>query len=172
MKKLLSAVLAAAMCCVMAVPAFAADTVIVPDEDGNPSPDRGDTTVSFNIAPTYTITIPEKVELERKVDAADGTVTYERDAEITAENVRLAEGETIQVTLTGDFALDVAGATEYTLPYTVTAGENPDAVSSGGVVATFGTSTATQTGALHFAAGNPTCAGNYSDTVTFTLSVS
>lgn len=32
-------------------------------------------------APAYTITIPEKVELERKVDAADGTVTYERDAD-------------------------------------------------------------------------------------------
>ena len=84
--------------------------------------------------------------------------------------MRLAEGETIRVTLTGDFTLDVVGTTEYTLPYTVTAGENPDAV-SGGVVAAFGTSTATQTGALHFAAGSPTYAGSYSGTGVFTLVV-
>ena len=88
MKKLLSAVLAAAMCCVMAVPAFAADTVIVPDEDGNPNPETGDIKVSYSVSPAYTVTIP-------------GEVTLGQTATISAQNVRVAKGSQVEVALTG-----------------------------------------------------------------------
>ena len=78
MKKLFSCVLALAMCGVMATTALAEDTVIVQDS-GEQS---GSTAVSFEVAPTYTVTIPATVELE-KVDTG-GTVTYKKDLAITA----------------------------------------------------------------------------------------
>lgn len=168
MKKLLTGALALIMCCTMALPAFA-DTVIVPDKNGNPTPGKGATDVSFNVDPTYTITIPGTVELE-KVEQ-DGAVTYEKDMDVTASaGVRLKEGQTIQVTIDSDFTLEVGTGTTYILPYTVTVGQ--EQIANEDVVATFGTSNIEQTSTLHFAAGNPTYAGEYEDTVTFNIRVS
>lgn len=168
MKKLLTMVLALAMCGAMAVTAFAADTVIKPDEDGNPNPSTGTTDVSFNVDPTYSITIPDKVELTRATHT-DGTVTYENTGKIEAENVRLNEGDTIQVKLESDFTLS-AGNTS--LPYTVTVGDSTEAVANEAVVAEFTTQTSDQESILHFKANDPEYAGEYTDTVTFTILVS
>ena len=162
MKKLFSCVLALAMCGVMATTALAEDTVIVQDS-GEQS---GSTAVSFEVAPTYTVTIPATVELV-KVDTG-GTVTYKKDLAITASaGVRLGEGQKLQVTMTSDFTLSDGGTT---LPYTVTVGESTEAVANGATVASFDTSTEEQTSTLHFAADDPKYAGNYSDTVTFGIS--
>lgn len=166
MKKLLTLVLALAVTVSVSVTAFAADTTIDQDSD----PKTGSTAVSFNVDPTYTVTIPEKVELD-KIDAG-GTITYENDLTVTADaGVCLLEGKVLQVTLKSDsnFNLSANVGVSYKLPYTVTV--NNTEIQNNGVVATFGTSTAEQTSTLHFAADDPAYAGDYSDTVTFTLSI-
>lgn len=161
MKKLLTVVLTLAMVLSLSVTAFAAD--INQDID----PKTGSTNVTFNVDPTYTVTIPATVEL---VKTGTDTITYEKDMTITAAaGVRLLEGQSIQVTLTSDFNLETAASSTYKLPYTVTVGGST--IQNNGVVATFGTNTAEQSSTLHFAANNPTYAGDYSDTVTFTISV-
>ena len=154
MKKLFTILLTVAMLATMSITAFATNTT------------GGSTDVSFNVDPTYTITIPATVELN-KVET-EGVVTYENDYTITAEaGVRLKKNEYIEVTVASDFEMTTAeGAT---LEYTITA-ENA-AVANNGVVAEFATDKAEQTATIHIAANDPDFAGEYKDTVTFTLTV-
>lgn len=167
MKKLLSTILALTLCLAMAVPAFAAE--INQDSDSK----SGDTPVSLTVTPTYTMKIPETIQLEQKT--TNGTVTYEQDATITASaGVRLLAGKQIQVTMApsgSDTSFTLGTIEGATLDYTVTVGSSTAAITSGAEVARFGTSTTEQTSTLHFAAPNPRYAGAYSDTVTFTLSI-
>lgn len=158
MKKLLTIMLALVMVLSLSVTAFAAEI-----DEGSADP-TGSTNVTFQVDPTYTVTIPATVTLVKDSE----TGNYKQDATITATDVRLEEGKVIVVTLSGDFTL-TAGTTD--LPYTVTVGEDTTAVANGAVVATFVTSTEAQSVTLHFAADNPTYAGSYSDTVTFTIAV-
>ncbi|MGN1473481.1 MAG: hypothetical protein ACI4WZ_05355 [Eubacteriales bacterium] len=161
MKKLLTLALALTMALSLSVTAFAAD--ITQDSD----PKTAYTSVTFNVDPTYTVTIPATVTLAK---AEDGS--YKQDVTITAADVRLEEGKTIKVTLASDFKLTTgaAGAT-YELNYTVTVGDSATAIATGDTVATFTTDTNSQSSILHFAADNPTYAGEYKDTVTFTIVV-
>ena len=154
MKKVFALLLTVAMFATMSVTAFAENTT------------GGSTEVSFNVDPTYTVTIPATVELN-KVDI-DGVVTYENDYTLTAQaGVRLKKGEYIEVTVASDFEMTTTeGAT---LDYVITAGGN--AVDNKGVVATFDTDKAEQTATIHIAANDPDYAGEYTDTVTFTLEV-
>ena len=154
MKKLFSFILTVALMATMSVTAFAANTT------------GGSTEVSFNVDPTYTVTIPATVELQKVED--NGTVTYENDYTLTAQaGVRLKKGEYIEVTVASDFKMiTTEGAT---LDYTITA-ENA-AVVNNGVVAEFATDKAEQTSTIHIAANDPDFAGEYKDTVTFTLTV-
>lgn len=154
MKKLFTILLAVALMLSLSVTAFAANTT------------GGSTEVSFNVDPAYTVTIPATVELERQED--NGTVTYENDYTLTAQaGVRLKKGEYIEVTVASDFEMTTTeGAT---LEYTITA-ENA-AVANNGVVAEFATDKAEQTATIHIAANDPDFAGEYKDTVTFTLTV-
>ena len=154
MKKLFALILTVCLLASMSVTAFAENTA------------GGETEVSFNVDPTYTVTIPATVELN-KVDT-DGVITYENDYTLTAEaGVRLKKNEYIEVTVASDFKMTTAeGAT---LDYTITAGGN--AVINDGVVAEFDTDKSEQTATIHIAAADPDYAGEYKDTVTFTLEV-
>ena len=154
MKKLFALILTVAMLFSLSVTAFAANT------------EGGSTEVSFNVDPTYTVTIPATVELERQED--NGTVTYENDYTLTAQaGVRLKKGEYIEVTVASDFEMTTTeGAT---LAYSITAGGND--VADNGVVAEFDTDKAEQTATIHIAANDPDFAGEYKDTVTFTVAV-
>ena len=160
MKKLFALILAVVMIATMSVTAFAAE--IGPGANAS----QGSTEVSFNVDPTYTVTIPATVELD-KVDT-DGVVTYENDYTLTAQaGVRLKKGEYIEVTVASDFKMTTTeGAT---LDYTITA--EGTAVATGGVVAEFETDKAAQSTTIHIAANDPDFAGEYEDTVTFTLEV-
>ena len=154
MKKLFALILAVVMIATMSVTAFAANT------------EGGSTELSFNVDPTYTVTIPATVELNKVED--NGTVTYENDYTLTAQaGVRLKKNEYIEVTVASDFEMTTTeGAT---LAYTITAGGNN--VAMGGVVAEFATDKAEQTATIHIAANDPDYAGEYKDTVTFTIAV-
>ena len=160
MKKLFALILTVCLLATMSVTAFAAE--IGPGANAS----QGSTEVSFNVDPTYTVTIPATVELERQED--NGTVTYENDYTLTAQaGVRLKKGEYIEVTVASDFEMTTTeGAT---LEYTITA-ENA-AVANNGVVAEFATNKAEQTATIHIAANDPDFAGEYKDTVTFTIAV-
>ena len=154
MKKIFTVILTVALLMSLSVTAFAANTT------------GGSTEVSFNVDPTYTVTIPATVELQ-KVDT-EGVITYENDYTLTAEaGVRLKKNEYIEVTVASDFIMTTTeGAT---LAYTITAGGN--AVSGGGVVAEFDTDKLEQAATIHIAAADPDYAGEYKDTVTFTVAV-
>ena len=153
MKKLFALILAVALMATMSTTAFAANTT------------GGSTEVSFNVDPTYTVTIPATVELN-KVEY-NGTVAYENDYTLTAQaGVRLKKGEYIEVTIASDYVMETPqGAT---LAYTVTKDGN---ALDNDVVATFTTDKAEQTATIHIAANDPDFAGEYKDTVTFTVAV-
>ena len=154
MKKLFALILTVCLLASMSVTAFAANRP------------AGSTEVSFNVDPTYTVTIPATVELERQDN--NDTVTYENYYTIGANaGVRLKKNDYIEVTIASDFEMTTEqGAT---LDYTITKGR--DAVATGGVVATFGTDKNAQSTAIHIAANDPDYAGEYKDTVTFTVAV-
>lgn len=154
MKKLFALILTVFLVATMSVTAFAANTT------------GGSTEVSFNVDPTYTVTIPATVELQKVED--NGTVTYENDYTIEANaGVRLLKNEYIEVTVASDFTMETTeGAT---LAYGITAGGN--AVATGGVVAEFETDKDAQSTTIHIAAADPDFAGEYKDTVTFTVAV-
>ena len=154
MKKVFALILAVALMATMSTTAFAANTT------------GGSTEVSFNVDPTYTITIPATVELQKVED--NGTVTYENDYTIEAvAGVRLKKNEYIEVTVASDFEMTTTeGAT---LAYTITAEDV--SVANNGVVATFGTDKNAQSTTIHIAANDPDYAGEYKDTVTFTVAV-
>ena len=150
MKKLFAILLAVALMATMSITTFAAENT---------------TEVSFEVQPTYTITIPTTVSLEKKV--VEGVTTYENDYTITAEaGVRLKKGETIEVTVASDYKMETTEGAELT--YTIT--KDGKALENA-VVAVFGTDKAAQTSTIHIAAQDPDFAGNYKDTVTFTIAV-
>ena len=153
MKKLFAVILAVALMASISVTVFAANTT------------GGSTEVSFNVDPTYTVTIPATVELNKVED--NGTVTYENDYTLTAQaGVRLKKGEYIEVTIASNYVMETPqGAT---LAYTITKG---GAALVDEVVATFTTDKAEQSSTIHIAAGDPDYAGEYKDTVTFTVAV-
>ena len=161
MKKLFALILTVCLLATMSVTAFAAEI----DQD-TPAPKDGSTSVYFEVDPTYTVTIPATVELQKKVDG--DTVTYENDYTITAsENLRLRYDEYITVTVSDGFLLNTAeGASLF---YEITVGGNK--VDNGDVVAVFNTSIAAQSATMHIAADDPDYAGRYEGTLTFTIAV-
>ena len=153
MKKIITILLTVAMLATMSVPVFAANTT------------GGSAEIGFAVDPTYIVTIPATVSLEKK--DAEGVITYENDYTLTAEaGMRLKKGEYIEVTVTTDNEMTTAeGAT---LAYTITKDGN---ALENDVVATFTTDKAEQSSTIHIAASDPDYAGDYKDTVTFTLTV-
>lgn len=171
MKKFASFVLALAMVAVCAAPAMAegADSSVssasstTTIDQGSPFK-KGDTTVQFKIEPAYTVKIPTNVTLDKTGEGA--AVTYEKDLELTASNVRLEKGKELHITISNanGYILTAGNAT---LDYTVDGGKP----SPTDVVASFTTPTTEKTATLHIKADNPTYAGNYSGTLTFTIKV-
>ena len=146
MKKILAIILAAVMIAACSVTAFAETT-----------------NVSYNVDPSYTVSIPAAVTL------GDSAV----EADITASDVILEGGKKIKVELTS--ASNTASGSTFnakngdsTVTYTIT-GDKVIAV--GDTVATF---TANGSKTLTFSAANKsaaTVAGNHTETLTFTVSI-
>ena len=160
MKKLFALILTVCLLATMSTTAFAAE--IGPEANAS----QGSTEVSFNVDPTYTVTIPATVELAKET-AGDGTVTYENDYTLTAQaGVRLKKGEYIEVTVASDYEMTTTEGAA--LAYTIT---KDDAALVDSIVAVFDTDKAEQTSTIHIAANDPDFAGEYKDTVIFTLEV-
>lgn len=87
MKKLLTLLLAAALATAAATTAFADDTTIGPGTNGNPTPATKDTTVTYTVQPSYTVTIP-------------ASVTMLSTAIVRAGDVTLPKGQAVKVKLT------------------------------------------------------------------------
>ncbi len=165
MKKIFAATIACVLASAMTMTAFAID--ITQDSDSK----TAETIVSFNVNPGYLATIPATIELEEKETVTEDSttvITYENDLTVSASDVRLKNREIIQVKLDSSFVMTSAEAAE--LPYTVTIGDVAVTETSN-VVATFNTTATEQSSTLHFAADDPEFAGEYQDTVTFTISV-
>ena len=155
MKKLFALILTVCLLASMSVTAFAANTT------------GGSTKISFNVDPTYTITIPATVELNKVED--NGTVTYENDYTVTAEaGVRLKFDEEIVVYIASDFTMETDELAWLDYEIYDAAG---DKVENNGAIAWFETDKNTQSTTIHIAANDPDYAGEYKDTVTFTVSV-
>lgn len=154
MKKILSFTLALVMMLSATVTAFAATV----DQD---SVDKtGNTSITYNVAPAYTVTIP-------------ATVTLGDTATVKVENTMLKLGDEVNVKLTGtseaDDSFKVTTAQGAELTYTVKDG---DTVINVGDTVISCASQVNDTADLFFTA--PTSvqyAGDYSGTVTFTVSV-
>lgn len=140
--------------------------------DITPNPVNASIKVEFSIDPSYTVTIPQKVELT----GAYGTV-YTGSGEVTTNNesVFLHEGEKLVVSLASDskFNMSHEATGEYKLPYTASTEKYGEVdKENGGTVAEFPTSKTGTSVTIDFATDEiPQYAGKYSDTVTFNIAL-
>ena len=169
MKKRITAMaLTLALTAAMAAPVSAATSYTTIEEDSQNQ--SADTVLSFQVAPTYSVTIPEDVTL-----SANAFYDYYAQQDfITAKDVKLNEGATLNVALDSEYELDLDGS-DYKLPYTVKATQGStvrNVTEENDLVASFGTSTKDQTVTIEFQTdGAPQYAGSYSDTVTFNIAM-
>ncbi len=156
-KKFLSVILATAMILpAMVMSVSAAETVSTIDQDSRPQSAAAD--ISVDIAPAYTVTIPEDTEIPfNKTETDFGKV------ELTA--ARLEVGKSITVSAQAGALVNLDDSTK-TIPYTVMAGESE--FTSGEYTAQ-GQSTEL-TLVVDQNDWDSACAGSYEGTVTFTVS--
>ena len=164
MKKLATFVLALAMAAVCAAPAMADNQIT------QGTSDSCKTNVKFTIDPAYTVTIPSEVKLNKAETAT--SVTYKSDLTLTASNVRLKNNQTLKVSIPTDpDTFKLTSKENATLGYKITVGDTFATVGADGVVATFTTTSDTQTATLHIQAQDPDYAGDYSGTLQFTIAL-
>ena len=148
MKKLFALILAVVMIATMSTTAFAANTT------------GGDADITTSIAPTYTVTIPADVNV-----AFNATETTFGAIEVTASQIH--PDKCIKVALTTDGELNNAIDNTKVIPYVIKDSEGAAFTS-----ATYLTEGDKTELSIHITANdwNAAYAGEYSDTVTFTVS--
>ncbi len=153
MKKLVGTLLTLSMAGVFAVSAFAANTT------------GGSTTVSTDIAPAYTVTIPEKLQIPYNSTEAETLM-------LTASGLLLENGKTVTVTAAGsgpDGMFSMANGSD-TLTYELSKEASPwSAVAKDSELASF-PENGTRTIYAKVPDWSVTAAGKYSGTITFTVS--
>ena len=161
MKKLVTLLLTAALAITAATTAFA-DTEIGPNKNGEPTPDKGSINVTYTVAPSYTVTIPELVTLNTD---APSTAT------VTAENVTIPCNQKLKVTLNSNnnfYVITNEGARQH---YNVTKGTSTTPISNGATVLEVNYGTKSTELTFELEKKNVTYSGEYKDTVTFKVSV-
>lgn len=154
MKKLLSFTLALVMMLSATVTAFAGTI------DQDTVDKTGDTSITYNVDPTYTVTIP-------------ATVTLGNTATVKVEDTMLKKGDEVTVKLTGtseaDDTFKVKTAQGAELTYTVKDGDT--VINVGDTVLNCASQVNGTANLLFTAPTSVQYAGDYSGTVTFTVSV-
>ena len=148
MKKLFAVILAVVMIATMSVTAFAANTT------------GGSTTITIDIAPTYTVTIPADVNVQfNATETAFGA--------IEVEAAQIHPDKCIKVELTSDGKLENSIDATKVIPNAIK--DSTGAAFNSATYLTEGDKTEL---AIHITANdwNAAYAGDYSDTVTFTVS--
>lgn len=154
MKKIIASLcLLTVLCSVCTITAFAENTT------------GGSTTISTEVKPAYTVTIPEKLEIPYNSTEA-------KELTLAASDVSLEDGKSVVVTAAGsgaNGAFSMANGSK-TLAYELSKAASPwSAVAKAGEVAAF-----TENGSKTIYAKVPdwssTVAGKYSGTITFTVS--
>ena len=148
MKKLFAIALALVLVASLSVTAFAANTT------------GGEADITTSIAPTYTVTIPADVNVVfNATETAFGTI------EVTASQIH--PDKQIRVTLTTDGELNNTIDTTKVIPYVI-----KDASGAAFTTATYLTEGDKTELSIHITADdwNAAYAGDYTDTVTFTVS--
>ena len=148
MKKVFAVILTVALMATMSVSAFAANTI------------GCDADITTSIDPTYTVTIPADVNVQfNATETAFGTI------EVTASQIH--PDKCIKVALTTDGELNNAIDNTKVIPYEIQDGEGTEFTS-----ATYLTEGDKTELSIHITADdwNAAYAGEYSDTVTFTVS--
>ena len=148
MKKLFAVILAAALVMSLSVTAFAANTA------------GGEADITTSIAPTYTVTIPADVNVPfNATETAFGTI------EVTASQIH--PDKCIKVELTSDGKLENSIDATKVIPYAI-----KDSQGAAFTSATYLTEGDKTELSIHITADdwNAAYAGDYSDTVTFTVS--
>ena len=148
MKKAVTFLLVVAMLATMSMTAFADNTT------------GGDADITTSIAPTYTVTIPADVSVQ-----FNATETNFGAIEVTASQIH--PDKCIKVALATDGELNNAIDTTKVIPYAIKDSEGNDFTS-----ATYLTEGDKTELSIHITADdwNAAYAGEYSDTVTFTVS--
>lgn len=151
MKKLFALILTVAMLATMSITAFATDYTTEGDKG---------MTVTYSVAPTYTVTIPTDVTI-------NGSSTT-----ISADDVVVEKGKYVSVSLDADNDFTVTTAQGATLTYTVTV--NSAAISAGDeILAVNPADTDNGSVTVMFAIDESAIqyAGTYTGTATFTVAV-
>ena len=160
MKKLLTLALVGAMLTATGVTAFAAP--ITADSD----PKTGGTTVNYQVAPVYTVVIPDTVTLgNTKV-----TEQIKIYGETANDNVVIGKKQKVNVALTAsanDFKVKTADGNE--VAYTVNDKNTVDDLTT--VAACTATDGKKDTNITFTKTGTAAYAGTYTDTLTFTVSL-
>ena len=148
MKKVFAVICAVAILMSLSVTAFAANTT------------GGDADITTSIAPTYTVTIPADVNV-----VFNATETAFGAIEVTASQIH--PDKQIRVTLTTDGELNNTIDTTKVIPYVI-----KDASGAAFTTATYLTEGDKTELSIHITADdwNAAYAGDYTDTVTFTVS--
>ena len=147
MKKVVAVILTVALMATMSVTAFAANTT------------GGDADIATSIAPTYTVTIPADVNVAfNATETAFGTI------EVTASQIH--PDKCIKVELTSDGKLENSIDATKVIPYAI-----KDSTGAACTAATYLTEGDKTELSVHITANdwNAAYAGEYSDTVTFTI---
>lgn len=158
MKKLLALTLA--LCLMLTATAFAADSELT-------QPGTASTTVTYQVDAGYIVTIPASVALS----AGSGSLTISINPEAI-----LAAGQTVSVAITASanydatagFRLSDGAATPSYLPYTIKTASN-EAVAMNSAFVQW-TSANLSDAQLLLTAGTAAVAGNYTGSLTFTVS--
>ena len=147
MKKLFALILTVCLLATMSTTAFAANTA------------GGSTTITIDIAPTYTVTIPADVNVQfNATETAFGA--------IEVEAAQIHPNKCIKVALASDGKLENSIDATKVIPYAIKDSEGAAFTS-----ATYLTEGDKTELSIHIAANdwNAAYAGDYSDTVTFTI---
>lgn len=131
-------------------------------DQNDPVGQTATTSVSYRVEPTYSLIIPTSIVLVKQENN-----TYEGSGVISTEAMRLHKNATVDVMIRSDFELESAQGAK--ISYRAKMQGDDTELTSGDMVAQFTTAEAKQSVTLTYFATNPTYAGDYRDTVTFTI---